>query len=287
MMVAFKNTPGNLGVRQLMMLTVSKTKLEMLLTNMWDDYTTLNPSAKKVHDAFVAKGENIQNDHIAFRTIRHPKLGIDQLARPFEKLGYKKIGHYTFKEKKLFAWHYEHEDATQPKIFISELLLEQFSPFCQTTLNRLIESVPPPLLERDDFSTTGRPWNLTADEYLKLADESEYASWVAAFGFRPNHFTVLVNSLQHFKNLTEVNTFLKAMGIKLNASGEEIKGSPAEFLEQSSTMAELVPVTFSDRVHPVPACYYEFALRHTMPNGLLYQGFVATSADKIFESTNR
>jgi hypothetical protein len=27
-------------------------------------------------------------------------------------------------------------------------------------------------------------------------------------------------------------------------------------------------------------------LRHAMPNGQLYSGFVAESADKIFESTN-
>ena len=254
---------------------------------MWDDYIDLNPTAKKIHDAFEAKGETIQNDHIALRTIRHPRLGIDQLGRAFERLGYQKKGDYHFKEKKLYAWHYEHRDETQPKIFISELLLEQFSPFCQSTLNRLIESIPKSELEREDFSMVGRPWSLTSEEYIKLADESEYASWVAAFGFRPNHFTFLVNALKNFKNLAAVNTFVQSLGIKLNASGGEIKGSPTELLEQSSTLAERVPVKFSDRVYPVPACYYEFALRYPMANGKLYQGFVAASADKIFESTNR
>ena len=229
----------------------------------------------------------IQNDHIALRTIRHPKLGIDQLGRTFEKLGYKKMGDYHFKEKKLYAWHYEHADASKPKIFISELLLDQFSTFCQTTLNRLIDSIPTIDFEREDFSMLGRPWTLTSDEYLKLADESEYASWVAAYGFRPNHFTVLVNSLKHFGGLFEVNDFVKSLGFKLNISGGEIKGSPSDMLEQSSIMAESVPVQFSDRTIPVPACYYEFALRHKMENGRFYNGFVATSADKIFESTNR
>jgi hypothetical protein len=37
----------------------------------------------------------------------------------------------------------------------------------------------------------------------------------------------------------------------------------------------------------VPACYYEFARRYPIANGELYQGFIAASADKIFESTNR
>jgi hypothetical protein len=133
----------------------------------------------------------------------------------------------------------------------------------------------------------GRPWSLTADEYLKLADESEYASWVAAFGFRPNHFTVLVNALKTFKGLPEVNAFVRSLGFTLNSSGGEIKGSPRDKLEQSSTLAQPTQVQFSDRVHSVPACYYEFALRHPVANGQLYQGFVAASADKIFESTNR
>jgi hypothetical protein len=263
------------------------SSLEKMLGALWSDYTQLNPSFKKIHEGITSKGEKIQNDHIAFRTIRHPKLGIDHFARPFEALGYKKIRDYHFKEKKLYAWHYEHADETQPKIFISELLLEQFSPFCQTTLNRLIDSVPDHLLKSENFSVLGKPWQLTSAEYLQLATESEYASWVAAFGFRPNHFTVFINELKTFAGLPEINSYVKSLGFKLNSSGGEIKGSPHEFLEQSSTMADSVQVAFSDRNYPVPACYYEFALRYPLPDGNLYQGFVAASADKIFESTNR
>jgi hypothetical protein len=133
----------------------------------------------------------------------------------------------------------------------------------------------------------GRPWSLNHETYLKLAEESEYASWVAAYGFRPNHFTVNVNALKGFKNLDDVNEFVKSLGFKLNASGGEIKGSAEQLLEQSSTMAEETPVKFKDGTFPVPACYYEFALRYKKPDGKLYQGFVAASADKIFESTNR
>ncbi len=39
--------------------------------------------------------------------------------------------------------------------------------------------------------------------------------------------------------------------------------------------------------HQVPSCYYEFAKRYKDAKGKLYQGFVAASADKIFESTNK
>ena len=51
-------------------------------------------------------------------------------------------------------------------------------------------------------------------------------------------------------------------------------------------MADRVPVTFTDETVTIPSCFYEFALRYPKPDGRLYSGFVAASADKIFESTN-
>ena len=57
-------------------------------------------------------------------------------------------------------------------------------------------------------------------------------------------------------------------------------------LEQSSTMADKVVVSFTDGDAEIPSCFYEFARRYPMENGKLYTGFVAASADKIFESTN-
>ena len=123
--------------------------------------------------------------------------------------------------------------------------------------------------------------------YLELAEESEYASWVAAYGFRPNHFTVNVNALKNFKDLPKLNEFLQGKGYKFNQSGGIIKGTPEQLLEQSSTMASEIPVKFMDGTFNLPGCYYEFAKRYPMADGKLYQGFVASSADKIFESTNR
>jgi hypothetical protein len=51
-------------------------------------------------------------------------------------------------------------------------------------------------------------------------------------------------------------------------------------------MADKVKVEFSEGVELVPGGFYEFAKRYPMANGELYTGFVAASADKIFESTN-
>jgi hypothetical protein len=45
-------------------------------------------------------------------------------------------------------------------------------------------------------------------------------------------------------------------------------------------------INFNEEAKEIPSCYYEFALRYPMENGELYQGFIAASADKIFESTD-
>lgn len=263
-------------------------KLDTFMSQMWKDYCEMNPEAPKIYDLLSSNGETILNDHIALRTFRHPKLGLASAIRQFEKLGYKLAEQeYVFKQKKLFAKHMLHPDPQYPKVFISELELEKMSPFVIETLTKLAEQIPDGAPETPEFYFSGRPWILSHATYEKLAAESEYASWVAAFGFRPNHFTVNVNELRKYNNLVELNALLKAQGFKLNQSGGEIKGSQAQYLEQSSTMAPLVSVKFSDGVFPVPGCYYEFAKRYALPSGELYTGFVAESADKIFESTNK
>ena len=79
---------------------------------------------------------------------------------------------------------------------------------------------------------------------------------------------------------------MKSNGFTLNSSGGEIKGGAKEFLAQSSIMADKVKVKFDQGSYDITSCYYEFAYRFPMANGELFSGFVAGSADKIFESTN-
>ena len=106
-------------------------------------------------------------------------------------------------------------------------------------------------------------------------------------GLRANHFTISVNHLKHPSSLQEVNALLKQAGFRLNHSGGEIKGSAEALLEQSSTLADRMSMTFAgDDRHEIPTCYYEFAIRYRDREGALFQGFVTASADRIFESTD-
>jgi hypothetical protein len=127
---------------------------------------------------------------------------------------------------------------------------------------------------------------VTAAEYRALLAESEYAGWVAAFGFRVNHFTVDVGALATFPDLQALVAFLVDHAFVMSEAGGVIKGTPADRLEQASTVADPIEVELADARLAIPSCYYEFARRHKLPNGDTFQGFVPASADKLFESTD-
>ena len=165
-------------------------------------------------------------------------------------------------------------------------MLDKCSAYLRDTITALVEQIPAEAVTADNFLYSGTHWQVSQATYEKLLAESEYAAWVSAWGYRANHFTVSVNDLQSFDTLQQVNSALKDAGFLLNTSGGEIKGTPEVYLEQSSTLADLHQVQFSDVVATIPSCFYEFARRYPMTNGMLYTGFVAASADKIFESTN-
>jgi hypothetical protein len=264
------------------------SNIDTFFANLWQDYLAITPSAKKVHDLLGGPSgtHNLINDHVAFRTFNIDKVNLQKLSAHFIALGYEEKGQYQFEQKKLVAKHFEHADTTKPKVFISELLVEEFSTDVQNIIQKMIANIADDAAQHNEFLYSGIHWQVTSDEYQTLLDASEYAAWMAAWGFRANHFTVSVNHLEHYQVLADVNSKLKQAGFVLNTSGGEIKGGPEVHLAQSSTLADKVEVQFADKALLIPSCFYEFAQRYTLPCGNLYQGFVAASADKIFESTN-
>jgi hypothetical protein len=255
---------------------------------LWTDYIEQNPEAKKVYDAFADYGETVENDHIAFRTFYHPHINIDVLARPFLLAGYVQKGYYIFEDKHLTAKHFEHTSWKEaPRVFISQLMTDHFSPQLQETVNQCVARIPEKLIYSNELIFAGNVWGpISYQIYEALRKESEYAAWLYAYGFCANHFTVSVNYLKKLNTLERVNQFLLDKGFLLNESGGRIKGTPAELLEQSSTLAGILPVGFTEGKFEIPSCYYEFARRYPDTNGELYSGFIAKSADKIFESTD-
>lgn len=264
-------------------------KLQQIYERLWQDYTTQNPSVEKIYKLFQGEGEMINHDHIAFRSFNDPRVNIDVIAKPFIERGYEAKGEYHFKKKKAYARHYEHkDDPSLPRIFISHLLTEQLSDFVQETVDRILEKSPQEKFKSEELIFSKTLWGTPNFEvYQKLREESEYAAWMYAFGFRVNHFAMKVNDFKKFTGLEKINDRLKSEGWVMNQSGGEIKGSKEQLLEQSSIMADKIDVEFEEGIHPIPACYYEFTKRYPDNQGKLFSGFITSSADKIFESTNQ
>lgn len=261
--------------------------LESLIEGIWAEYSTTNPIVQQVHRLLNSEKEVIKNDHIAYRTVRFEHMGIIDIAKHFKKYGYVKKQDYQFPDKKLFAQYYQKDNSDFPKIFISELLVEKFSENIQNSIIQYIKKIPSHFFDDVSCMYAGAPWGkVSYVDYQKIIKESEYAAWLLVFGFRANHFTVNVNHLTTYSNLSQLNQFLKQNHIKLNEAGGEIKGSPQVFLEQSSTMANKILVEFLEGSYEIPCCYYEFAKRYAQPDGKLFHGFIANSANKIFESTD-
>ena len=236
-------------------------ELKFVFDRLWTDYIDQNPSAGKIYDLFINEGEEVVNDHIAFRTLDISEINIEVLAKPFTSAGYVPKGEYIFKDKHLFARHFEHPgDAGAPRVFISQLILQECSAFIQETFNSLIRATDPRIFSSEDLIFSGTLFNpVSYNIYNRLREESEYAAWFYVFGIRANHFTVSINSLKKNSDIHKVNDLIKRNGFILNSSGGEIKGKPEDLLQQSSTMADIVRINFIEGTFDIPSCYYEFA----------------------------
>jgi len=257
-------------------------------THLWNDYVALAPQAAKIKALFEARGETVLNDHVAFRSYDLGPLTIEHLEKPLLAIGYERYEPYRFEAKKLDAFGYVHADPQLPRVFLSQLETASLSAGARAIVQKLVDQVDPARVAQEDILWAGRLWEpLSHADYLTLREESEYAAWVAALGLRPNHFTIAVNHLLQTPSIEDTLDVVEAAGYPINESGGRVKGTPQVLLQQGSTMADLMPVEFADgETHQIPTCYYEFALRYPDADVKLYQGFVAASADKIFESTD-
>lgn len=289
-----------------------KSTLDLILEGLMSQYRERVPDVKKILSTMVEMQilnsiSEIENDHIAFRTMGVPKLGIQSLERIFLYHGYTKKDYYDFPEKKLNAYWYAPPQNHQPRIFISELRVEDLSKTAQNIIYKYTNQVKiDPTLDLNldssedtvNFLHSGL-WEIPSlNDFQTLATESEYAAWVIYNRYYLNHFTISVHNLKSDYNTVEkFNSFLESIGIKLNNSGGKIKKSPDGLLLQSSTVAQTIEAVFAGGVtHKISGSYVEFAERKVLPQYKDMQlsslekihrreGFEAQNADKIFEST--
>jgi len=292
--------------------------LDTVLNGLMRRYRERVPDVGRVLTAMLRQGiiraeEEIENDHIAFRTMGVPHLGIQSLEKIFLHNGYERREAYHFESKKLDAYWYSPPEPRFPRIFISQLRVNDLTDRAARIIRSYTDQVaedPVLQLNLNDGHSVDQflhqpMWSTpTWADYQQLSLESEYAAWVIYNRYYLNHFTISVHNLpQPWNTVENFSRFLESQGIRLNDAGGKIKASPDGLLIQSSTVAQMVDAEFSQpdgrcSIHSISGSYVEFAERRPLPEfahlppGQLQRnhrrdGFEVGNADKIFESTFR
>lgn len=291
--------------------------LAYVLDGLMRRYSERVPDVNKVTDAMITEGiisgkSDIENDHIAFRTMGVPQLGIQSFEKIFLHFGYEKRDFFNFEGKKLNAYWFSPPETNGqrsdfPRIFVSELRVDDLSENAQRIIKSYtneVKSDPADSLDLNDAVAVNeflhKPlWRIpTWEDYEALQQESEYAAWVIYNRYYLNHYTISVHNLKNgYGTIQAFNTFLEGIGVKLNNAGGKIKISPDGGLLQSSTVAEMIDAEFAYGViRSIAGSYVEFAERKVLHqfSGIPIDkietihrrdGFETGNADKIFEST--
>lgn len=286
--------------------------LNIVLNDLFEHYRKNVTDVDKITKALLEKGvvntqEDIVNDHIAFRTLGVPNLGVASFEKIFLAFGYSKRDYFNFEGKKLNAYWFSPPSPEYPRIFVSELRVQDLSQEAQDIIYNYTAAITTDPVDSLDLnngqevaSFLQKPlWALpTSLEYKVLLAESEYAAWVIYNRYYLNHYTISIHELKDdYNTLEEFNNFLISIGIKLNNSGGVIKTSEDGLLRQSSTVSALYNARFSDNEEvEIAGSYVEFAERSVLEAfknlpkeeiTVLHRrdGFETSNADKIFEST--
>ncbi|KAK6931185.1 protein of unknown function DUF1338 [Dillenia turbinata] len=292
----------------------SESFFRSVLSSMETVYLNRNPTAKAILELVRSvDGDRICYDHLAFRTFGVNGYGIDSMATFFTDYGYSPKEELQFPSKKLKAlWfsppHISKSDdgcgvnGPLPRIFISQLLVDQMSPQAQEIIRKHTDMSGNGNRHAALASALGSlTWEKPShSDFQHLARESEYAAWTLVNGYAVNHVTISTHRLNsHLRNIGSLNQFIEENGFRLNSEGGVLKVSPDGLLLQSSTVADSIPFHFSDGItESVPCSYIEFAERlvlpryQTLPDGEIKEyhrrdGFEVGNADKIFESTSK
>lgn len=302
------------------MKKTAKEITQELFNRLWVQYIDRVPYAKMYSDLVTQKGGNVVNDHIAFRTFNthtgEQPEGIRAIKHILNFLEYKPVTKYKFTKMNLTATHFEHPDEKFPKIFVSQLEVDQLPDWAQLLIHETVKDTRYLLsdksigmlnllkengnlpVEAADFILDDlvqyfrRPWNIPEkSDVLKLNDISQYGAWVLLHGNAVNHFTAFINE-QNVADWPDLETTCKALlqaGIPMK---EDIEGEKGSKLRQSSTLAikEGVKVKGENGIEKIiwTYAYYELAQRGIIEqNGeqKLFNGFLGEQATHLFDMT--
>jgi hypothetical protein len=290
-----------------------------LLSLLWQDYSTRVSHACTYQKMILDAGGTVTNDHIALRSLRlivdSPQgkinLGIDYLEKIFITLGYVVAGEYTFADTHLYARHYQHpqqEEFDLPKLFISELIVDELPADIAQLIKQTVTKIQPPLkslveteitietIAQQLQKTFTRPWQPPQLSVVEAVNQvTQYGAWVLLHGYAVNHFTGYINrqNTAAYPDIETTADALAKLGVPMKA---EIEGNIVYGLRQTATQAvtELVTVT-DDNGAEIQInwtyAYYEIAQRYPVevaPDKYqIFDGFLDKNAQQLFEITRK
>ncbi|BAZ13474.1 hypothetical protein NIES4071_53130 [Calothrix sp. NIES-4071] len=276
---------------------------------LWRQYLTRVSYARVYQEMITNAQGTVANDHIAFRSLRlnidtpngEVNLGIKLFEPLLNILGYSPADEYLFPNH-LYARYYRHpqqEEYDLPKLFISELIVEQLPSDIATLIYDTVEGAN---LEHTNFEADKsinptqiftRPWQPPLRSVVeKVNSLSQYGAWVLLHGYAVNHFTGYVNR-QNTPQYPDIETTARGLvnlGVPMKA---EIEGNISVGLRQTATQAVTELVTVRDETNlltliPWTYAYYEIAERYMVESvgkQILFDGFLGNNAKQLFEMT--
>ena len=301
-----------------------------LWAQLWEIYRQRVSYARVYETMIRAAGGIVANDHIAFRSLRlvidsptgSVNLGIPYLENIVEWLGYQVAGEYEFgaprsgslRDRNLYARHYRHpaqDEFDLPKLFISELIVEQLPSSIVSAIQDTVESgsffnlsalQQSSLALQKDYKGIAkalipaftRPWSPPKCTVVEAVNSvSQYGAWVLLHGYSVNHFTAYINR-QNTPIYPDIETTAQALASQGVPMKESFEGGQASGLQQTATHAVIEPVAVLneqgnlDRM-PWSYAYYELAQRYLVKDSTgkknLFEGFIAPQAQNLFEMT--
>lgn len=162
------------------------------------EYLRQTPTARKVLG--ILEKENmspVRYDHLAYRTFGLKHMGIPSIAHTFKQQGYIARDSLHFPAKHVRATWFSPPDPSLPRIFISEIQVEELTN-TNSAAQDIIQKYAQRCLDRKlDPSVESLPWGpVEHHDFAVLSEASEYASWVLVNAYRLNHATLSVHRLR-------------------------------------------------------------------------------------------
>ena len=295
-----------------------------IIHHLWQQYRGNTTHMQAIESKLREHGvTDTTLDHFAVIDLPGPNTGISHLSQMFSAIGYLPQGRDYLPEKQNeFLWMTEIDSYSSiakdvlPQVVVADFWLQEMPPSIQKIIEKYAsQAAPAPIRDihqlmgrvysGDENAAmrvsllfnqyfTGRDWPLpTVNEFHTVKEFNELLAWVLVFGRKPNHFTLSVHLLSHFKNLDEFHHFIEhQVNLQLNDEGGTMKGGQAAGIAQGSTKGIIQTVELEDGAVELPTGFVEFVWRFANNSSSIqpllwkdyFPGFIAHHANHVIES---